>query len=156
MPLVQSSPQVPVQKDRHSEPGGGGSLRSEVAAVRAELTRRDRARGGDSNRASSGESPGRLAAQTAQHAQRQGVAAARNVAASLGVMLSGVLAKLAGRAYHLVALPSERLRVLSAWINAAISGPQVIELGLIDARSATIQASKRTSASSAIADSHDV
>lgn len=113
--------------------------------------------------------PGERAAQTAQHAQRQGVAAARNVAASLenretsayrhkdlgfavdltgwnaiatplGVRLSGVLAKLAGRAYHLLALPSGRLRVLSAWINAAISGPQVIELGLIDARSATIGA----------------
>ena len=113
--------------------------------------------------------PGRLAGQTAQHAQRQGVAAARNVAASLanreasayrhkdlgfavdltgrnaiatplGVRLSGLLAKLAGRAYHLLALPSGRLRVLSAWINAAFSGPQVIELGLIDSRYATIQA----------------
>jgi NADH:ubiquinone reductase (H+-translocating) len=113
--------------------------------------------------------PGQLAAQTAQHAQRQGVAAARNVAASLanressayrhkdlgfavdltgrnaiatplGVRVSGRLAKLAGHAYHLLALPSGRLRVLSHWINAAISGPQIAELGLIDGRSATIQA----------------
>ena len=44
------------------------------------------------------------------------------------------------RAYRLLALPSGRLRVLSAWIHAAFSGPQVIELGLIDARYATIQA----------------
>ena len=113
--------------------------------------------------------PGHLAAQTAQHAQRQGLTAARNVAASLdnretsahrhknlefavdltgrnaiatplGIRLSGFLAKLAGRGYHLLALPSGRLRVLSAWVNAAISGPQFIELGLIDARYATIQA----------------
>jgi NADH dehydrogenase len=112
---------------------------------------------------------GQLAAQTAQHAQRQGVAAARNIAASLanrepqayshrdlgfaidltgrnaiatplGLRLSGVLAKLAGRAYHILALPSGRLRVLSDWVNAAISGPQISHLGLVDERSATIQA----------------
>ena len=113
--------------------------------------------------------PGHLAAQTAQHAQRQGVTAARNVAASLanretraykhkdlgftvdltgrnaiatpfGVRLSGLLAKLAGRAYHLMALPSGRLRVLSDWVNALISGPHIIEFGLVDERYATIQA----------------
>ena len=113
--------------------------------------------------------PGQLAAQTAQHAQRQGVTAARNVIASLenrearayrhrdlgfvvdltgrnavgtplGVRLSGVLAKLAGRAYHLLALPSGRLRVLSAWVNALFRGPQIVELGLIDERYATIPA----------------
>jgi hypothetical protein len=50
------------------------------------------------------------------------------------------LAKLAGRAYHLLALPSGRLRVLSNWVNARISGPQIIELGLVDERYATIQA----------------
>lgn len=113
--------------------------------------------------------PGQLTAQTAQHAQRQGITAARNVAASLanrepqaykhrdlgfaidltgrnaiatplGVRVSGLLAKLAGRAYHLLALPSGRLRVLSHWVNAAISGPQIAELGLIDERYVTIQA----------------
>jgi NADH:ubiquinone reductase (H+-translocating) len=113
--------------------------------------------------------PGQLAAQTAQHAQRQGVTAAHNVAASLGhgkaraykhhdlgftvdltgrnavatplgVRLSGVLAKVAGRAYHLWALPSGRLRVLSDWINAVIGGRQIAALGLIDERYATIQA----------------
>ncbi len=113
--------------------------------------------------------PGQLAAQTAQHAQRQGVTAARNIAASLenretgayrhkdlgfavdltgrnaiatplGVRLSGVLAKLAARAYHLLALPSGRLRVLSNWVNARISGPLIIELGLVDERYATIRA----------------
>ena len=113
--------------------------------------------------------PGQLAAQTAQHAQRQGVTAARNVAASLanretrayrhrdlgftvdlagrnaiatpfGLRLSGILAKIAGRAYHLMALPSGRLRVLSDWVNALISGPHIVELGLVDERYATIQA----------------
>ena len=70
-----------------------------------------------------------------------------------------MLAKLAGRAYHLLALPSGRLRVLSAWINAAISGPQVIELGLIDARSATIQAEANIGhqhEDGTVAGSHDV
>ena len=110
----------------------------------------------------------RLAAQTAQHAQRQGLAAARNVVASLGggtaraykhrdlgfavdltgrnavatplgVRLSGIPAKLAGRAYHLRALPSGRLRVLSDWVNAAIGGRQIVEVGLVDQRYATIQ-----------------
>ena len=112
--------------------------------------------------------PGQLAAQTAQHAQRQGVAAARNVSASLknrklraykhrdlgfavdltgrnaiatpfGVRLSGVLAKLGGRAYHLLALPSGRLRVLCDWLNGLLSGPNISDLGLIDQRYATIQ-----------------
>jgi NADH dehydrogenase len=111
---------------------------------------------------------GELAAQTAQHAQRQGLTAARNVAASLGhgkaraykhrdlgfavdladrnavatplgVRLSGFPAKLAGRAYHLRALPSGRLRVLSDWVNAAIGGRQIVKIGLVDERSATIQ-----------------
>ena len=113
--------------------------------------------------------PGQLTAQTAQHAQRQGIAAGRNVAASLanqetqaykhrdlgfavdltgrnaiatplGVSVSGLLAKLAARAYHLLALPSGRLRVLSHWVNAVIGGPQIAELGLIDERYATIGA----------------
>ena len=113
--------------------------------------------------------PGQLAAQTAQPAQRQGVTAARNVAAPFanreprayrhrdlgftgdltgrnaiappfGVRLSGLRTKLAGRAYHLMALPSGRLRVLSDWVNALISGPRIIELGLVDERYATIRA----------------
>jgi NADH:ubiquinone reductase (H+-translocating) len=112
---------------------------------------------------------GELAAQTAKHAQRQGLTAARNVAASLGrgkaqgykhrdlgfavdltgrnavatplgVRLSGVPAKLAGRAYHLRALPSGRPRVLSDSLNTAIGGRQIVEIGLVDERYATIQA----------------
>ena len=62
------------------------------------------------------------------------------VATLLGVRLSGVAAKLAGRAYHLRALPSGRLRVLSDWVNTAIGGRQIVEIGLVDQRYATIQA----------------
>jgi hypothetical protein len=35
------------------------------------------------------------------------------IATPVGVRVSGLVAKLAGRAYHLLALPSGRLRVLS-------------------------------------------
>ena len=62
------------------------------------------------------------------------------VATPLGVRLSGYLAKLAARAYHLRALPSGRLRVLSDWVNALMSGRQIVEVGLVDERYATIQA----------------
>jgi NADH dehydrogenase len=91
-------------------------------------------------------SPGRLTPMTAQHAQRQGGAVARNVAASLGhgtsraythrdlgfvvdlggwqavanplrVPLSGVAAKVVTRGYHLYALPANRLRVATDWLN---------------------------------------
>lgn len=54
--------------------------------------------------------------------------------------LSGVPAKLAGRAYHVLALPSGRMRILSDWLDALIGGPQVVELGLFDQRYARIQA----------------
>jgi NADH dehydrogenase len=111
---------------------------------------------------------GQRVAQTAQHAERQGLAAARNVVASLGhgkapaykhrdlgfsvdltgrnavaaplgVRLSGMPAKLASRVHHLRALPFGRLRVLSDWVNAAIGGRQIVEVGLVDQRYATIQ-----------------
>jgi NADH dehydrogenase len=66
--------------------------------------------------------------------------AGRNaVATPPGVKLSGFPAKLAGRAYHLRALPSGRLRVLSDWVNTAIGGRQIVALGLVDERHATIQ-----------------
>jgi NADH dehydrogenase FAD-containing subunit len=109
-----------------------------------------------------------LAAQTAQHAQRQGLAVARNVVASLGrgnarayehrdlgfavdltgrnavatplsMRLSRMPAKLAGRVYHLRGLPSGRVRVLSDWVNAAIGERQIVEVGVVDERYATIQ-----------------
>ena len=104
--------------------------------------------------------PGQLTAMTAQHAQRQGKAAARNVAASLGhgsrkaykhrdlgfvvdlggwqavanplhVPLSGVPAKIVTRAYHLYALPANRLRVATDWFNDIIEHRQFVQLGLV-------------------------
>jgi hypothetical protein len=62
------------------------------------------------------------------------------IATPVGVRLSGVAARLAGRVYHLRALPSGRLRVLSDWVNTAIGGRQIVEIGLVDQRFATIQA----------------
>ena len=104
--------------------------------------------------------PGQLSAMTAQHAQRQGKAAARNIAASLGhgyrkpyrhrdlgfvvdlggwqavanplqIPLSGVPAKVVTRAYHLYALPANRLRVATDWFNDIIEHRQFVQLGLV-------------------------
>ena len=104
--------------------------------------------------------PGQLTAMTAQHAQRQGKAAARNVAATLGhrtrksykhrdlgsvvdlggwqavanplhVPISGPLANVITRGYHLYALPANRLRVATDWFNDIIEHRQLVQLGLI-------------------------
>ena len=104
--------------------------------------------------------PGQLTAMTAQHAQRQGKAAARNVAATLGhgtrkpykhrdlgfvvdlggwqavanplhIPISGPLANIVTRAYHLYALPADRLRVATDWSNDIIEHRQFVQLGLI-------------------------
>jgi NADH:ubiquinone reductase (H+-translocating) len=103
---------------------------------------------------------GRLTPMTAQHAQRQGGAVARNVAASLGhgasrvyqhrdlgfvvdlggwqavanplrVPLSGAAAKIVTRAYHLYALPANRLRVATDWFNDIVEHRQFVRLGLV-------------------------
>ena len=105
-------------------------------------------------------SPGRLTPMTAQHAQRQGSAVARNLAASLGhgtgraykhrdlgfvvdlggwqavanplrVPLTGVAAKVVTRGYHLYALPANRLRVATDWFNDIVEHRQFVRLGLI-------------------------
>jgi NADH dehydrogenase len=97
---------------------------------------------------------------TAQHAQRQGVTAGRNVAASLGwgertayrhrdlgflvdlggvkaaanplgVPLSGFPAFLVTRAYHLAAMPGNRLRVAADWLLDAVQRRQGVQLGLV-------------------------
>ncbi|WP_026197697.1 NAD(P)/FAD-dependent oxidoreductase [Sciscionella marina] len=107
---------------------------------------------------------GRPTAMTAQHAQRQGTLAGVNVAASLGhgiareyrhhdlgfvvdlgtgeaaanplhIPLSGALAKLITRAYHLLALPGNRLYVAIDWLLHAMlrtrNQRHNVELGLI-------------------------
>jgi NADH:ubiquinone reductase (H+-translocating) len=111
---------------------------------------------------------------TAQHAQRQGVALGRNLAAAigygtahpyrhrdlglvadlggfdavarpLGVRLTGPLAKLVTRGYHLYALPamSNRIRVALDWAFQTLLPPDETQLSVVreeDARLATAQA----------------
>lgn len=97
---------------------------------------------------------------TAQHAQRQGKLAGRNVAASLGhgtvgtyrhrdlgfvvdlaggqavanplhVPLTGVPAKAVARGYHLLAMPGNRLRVAVDWLTDLLARRQVVQFGLV-------------------------
>ncbi|WP_328610436.1 NAD(P)/FAD-dependent oxidoreductase [Amycolatopsis sp. NBC_00345] len=104
--------------------------------------------------------PGAYTAMTAQHAERQGRLAGRNVAASLGhgragtyrhhdlgfvvdlgagraaanplhVPLSGWPAKLVTRAYHLFAMPGNRLRTATGWALAAVSRRPTVQWGLV-------------------------
>jgi NADH dehydrogenase len=115
--------------------------------------------------------PGQLTAMTAQHAQRQGRAAARNVAASLGhgsrtpykhrdlgfvvdlggwqavanplhIPLSGHLAQLVTRAYHLYALPANRLRVAADWFIDIVGHHQLVQLGLVAGESSGLAAAE--------------
>lgn len=104
--------------------------------------------------------PGATTPMTAQHAERQGRAAADNVAASLGrgrvraykhrdlgfvvdlggwqavanpmgIRLSGPVAKAATRGYHLYALPGGRFRVAADWIAGALAHPPMVQFGLV-------------------------
>lgn len=97
---------------------------------------------------------------TAQHAVRQGKLAARNVAASLHgrslgrythrelgfvvdlgaanaaanplhIPLSGMPAKIVTRAYHLMAMPANRVRVVADWTLDATAGRELVQLGLV-------------------------
>lgn len=117
--------------------------------------------------------PDRLTPMTAQHAQRQGKAVARNVAASLGygtrrpyrhrdlgfvvdlggwqavadplrVPVTGALAKILTRAYHLYALPGNRLRVATDWFNDIVEHRQFVRLGLVPEPAARLAAAERT------------
>jgi NADH:ubiquinone reductase (H+-translocating) len=104
--------------------------------------------------------PGEITAMTAQHAQRQGVTAGRNVAASLGwgertayshrdlgflvdlggvkaaanplgLPLSGLPAFVVTRGYHLAAMPGNRLRVAMDWFLDAVQRRQGVQFGLV-------------------------
>ena len=97
---------------------------------------------------------------TAQHAQRQGRLAGRNVAASLGfgtagryrhrdlgfvvdlgggqavadplhVPLTGLPAKAVAKGYHLIAMPGNRLRVAVDWLTDLLARRQVVQFGLV-------------------------
>ncbi|MBE1495260.1 NADH dehydrogenase [Amycolatopsis lexingtonensis] len=104
--------------------------------------------------------PGQYTAMTAQHAERQGKLAGRNVAASLGygrpgtyrhhdlgfvvdlgagaaaanplhIPLSGLPAKAVTRGYHLMAMPGNRVRTATDWFLERLSGRQTVQLGLV-------------------------
>ncbi|WP_328844305.1 NAD(P)/FAD-dependent oxidoreductase [Streptomyces sp. NBC_00258] len=106
------------------------------------------------------EKPGEYTAMTAQHAWRHGKVAGHNVAASLGVgtrrvyrhrdlgfvvdlggvkaaanplgiPLSGPLAGVVTRGYHLAAMPGNRVRVAADWILDAVLPRQGVQLGLV-------------------------
>ncbi|MFF5308696.1 NAD(P)/FAD-dependent oxidoreductase [Streptomyces massasporeus] len=107
------------------------------------------------------ENPGSYTPMTAQHAWRHGKVAAENVAASLGlggartpyrhrdlgfvvdlggakaaanplgVTLSGVPAGAVTRAYHLAAMPGNRVRVAADWLLDAVLPRQAVQLGLV-------------------------
>ena len=104
--------------------------------------------------------PGEITPMTAQHAERQGRRAARNLAASLGhghrrayrhhdlgfvvdladadaaanplgVPLAGLPAKTVTRGYHLLEIPSNRLRIASDWLLDAVLPRQTQSLGVV-------------------------
>ncbi|WP_329260713.1 FAD-dependent oxidoreductase [Actinoallomurus sp. NBC_01490] len=113
--------------------------------------------------------PGQITAMTAQHAQRQGITAAHNIAATyghgrrrsyehqdlgfvvdlggvqaaaqvLGLPLSGIPAKVVTRGYHLAAVPSNRLRICSDWTLDALLSRQLVQLGMVPASAVRLAA----------------
>jgi NADH dehydrogenase len=117
--------------------------------------------GGDAAAVADATAPGRITPPTAQHATRQGKTLAVNVAASLGhgasrdyrhrdlgtvvdlgpgfavanplnVHMSGVLAKLVTRGYHLYAIPSaaNRWAVFTAYLTALLFPRPLVSLGV--------------------------
>ncbi|MEJ2871442.1 NAD(P)/FAD-dependent oxidoreductase [Actinomycetospora sp. OC33-EN08] len=114
--------------------------------------------------------PGRFTAMTAQHAERQGKLAGRNVAASLRggrlrsyrhrdlgflvdlgstdaaanplhLRLSGLPAKTITRGYHLLSMPGNRIRTAADWLLDAVLGRQSTQLGLVRSTSVPLDTS---------------
>ncbi|MDF2979270.1 MAG: FAD-dependent oxidoreductase [Actinomycetospora sp.] len=114
--------------------------------------------------------PGKITAMTAQHAERQGKLAGRNVAASLRggrlrryrhrdlgflvdlgstdaaanplhLRLSGLPAKTITRGYHLLSMPGNRLRTAMDWVLDAVLGRQSTQLGLVRSASVPLDSS---------------
>ncbi|MET8679331.1 NAD(P)/FAD-dependent oxidoreductase [Streptomyces sp. NPDC004647] len=104
--------------------------------------------------------PGQITPMTAQHADRQGVTVAHNVAAGfgqgaarpykhrdlgfvvdlggfqaaanpLGIPLSGPAAKAVTRGYHLLSMPGNRVRAGTDWLLDAVLPRQAVQLGLV-------------------------
>ncbi|MFC5063371.1 NAD(P)/FAD-dependent oxidoreductase [Actinomycetospora atypica] len=114
--------------------------------------------------------PGQYTAMTAQHAERQGRLAGRNVAASLRggrlrsyrhrdlgfvvdlgstdaaanplhVRLSGFPAKAVARGYHLLSMPGNRLRTATDWLLDAVLPRQSTQLGIVRSTSVPLDSS---------------
>jgi NADH dehydrogenase len=112
--------------------------------------------------------PGEITPMTAQHAERQGKRAARNVAAGFGtgerqpyvhkdlgfvvdlggtkaaanplqVPLSGLPAKAVTRGYHLLSMPGNRVRTATEWLFDAALRRQTTHLGLIPAEDVPLE-----------------
>jgi NADH dehydrogenase len=112
--------------------------------------------------------PDGIAPMTAQHASRQGKAAARNIAASFGrgtrapyrqrdlgfvvdlgglqaaadplhVPLGGPLAAAVTHGYHLASIPGNRLRIASEWLLEAVQSRQTVQLGLVGPREVPLE-----------------
>jgi NADH:ubiquinone reductase (H+-translocating) len=115
--------------------------------------------------------PGQLCGMTAQHAQRQGKQVAKNVAASLGkgkakpykhrdlgflvdlgrfaaaanplnIPLSGPVANVLTRGYHVYTMPGNRARVVTDWGLNGITPEETTSLGVIDAKSVPLDVNK--------------
>jgi NADH dehydrogenase len=116
--------------------------------------------------------PGEVTAMTAQHAERQGRLAGKNVAASLGygvrqkeykhhdlgfvvdlggaqaaanplhIPLSGFPAKVVTRGYHLMAMPGNRIRTATDWFLDAVIGRQSVQLGLVRSTAVPLDTAK--------------
>jgi NADH:quinone reductase (non-electrogenic) len=105
--------------------------------------------------------PGEVTAMTAQHAQRQGVRAAKNIIATLaggrtrpykhhnlgfvvdlggfdsaadplGIPLGGFPAKTVTRGYHLSVMPGNRIRTAVDWVEHLVLGAQTQRLDLVE------------------------
>jgi NADH dehydrogenase len=114
--------------------------------------------------------PGHLTAMTAQHAERQGKLAGRNVAASLRgrrlrryrhrdlgfivdlggtdaaanplhLRLAGLPAKVVARGYHLLSMPGNRVRTAVDWLLDAVLPRQSTQLGLVRSSSVPLDTS---------------
>jgi NADH dehydrogenase len=121
---------------------------------------------------------GRPTAMTAQHAVRQGKLVARNIAASLGqgkrrkyrhrdlgfvvdlgagratanplhIPLSGFPARVVTRGYHLAALPTNRIRILTDWLLGALLTRQSVQLGLVRGHSVPLDTAEPETPASA-------
>ncbi|MFI6760932.1 NAD(P)/FAD-dependent oxidoreductase [Micromonospora sp. NPDC050417] len=112
--------------------------------------------------------PGQVTPMTAQHAERQGKLVAHNIAASYGqgrrrayrhhdlgfvvdlggrdaaanplqVPLAGLVAKAVTRGYHLLALPSNRVRVAADWLLDATMSRPAVQLGLVPSNAVPLE-----------------